>query len=116
MCNEQCAIRNEHFSLLGEPLFFEPENQIPGPRVDVIEGRLVLQAKAVRALLVNMQVEGHAVSLQRGGEFQAVFNFHHFVFGGVPDEARRRVAADLFLIREQLHQLGRGFLAEQIVL
>src|SRR5688572_1048200 len=105
-----------HSTLLHEALFLEPEYEVFGPRMDVGEGRLVGQADAVSAFLVNVKVERDVVLLQGGGEVEAVLHFHGFVFDGVPDEAGRGVFGNLLFVGEEFDEFCGGFLAEKIVL
>ena len=45
---------------LDKLLFLQPEDKIVGPRMGLGEGRLVVQADAMAALLVNVQVKWHS--------------------------------------------------------
>ena len=50
-----------------------PDEEILGPRMHFAGGRAVLahaQADAVRAALVDVQIEGNACAPEGGGEFQ----------------------------------------------
>jgi hypothetical protein len=60
-----------------------------------LERRFVRESDTVTAELIDVQIEGDASLLQRGGEVQTIFHFHHFVFPGVHNETRRRIRRDL---------------------
>src|SRR2546422_11394987 len=66
---------------LDKLLFLQPEDKIVGPRMGLGEGRLVVQADAMAALLVDVEIERDAVSLQRGRELEAVLDFDRGIFG-----------------------------------
>src|ERR1035437_2067671 len=77
---------------LRKPLRLQQEDAVARPGMPLLGIPITrAQAKAVRALLVNVQIKRYPGFAQRFGELQAVLDGHGVVLIGGPDEARRRL-------------------------
>src|ERR1035437_7345000 len=77
---------------LRKPLHLQPEDAVARPGMALLGiPSARAQAKAMLALLVDVQIERDPGFAHRFGEFQAVLDRHGTVFVGGPDEARRRL-------------------------
>ena len=93
----------------------EPEEEVAGPWVRVGERRFVVDADAVAALLIYMEIERDAGLLKRTGEHESIFDFDGFVLPCVPNETRGRGFLHLKFVGEKFDEFGIRGRAKKIV-
>ena len=82
--------------LLADDLsFLQPEGEVVSPSMSMSEGRLIVEAYSVTAVLVNVEIKENSVALECGRECERILNLHRFILDRVPEERRWGLRRDL---------------------
>jgi hypothetical protein len=80
----------------------QPVEQVVGPWVEAFRvGRTFSETNAMPTMLIKVEIAGNFFRTQGLGELQAVFHRHGRVIPSVPNEAGRRIGADLLLLESK---------------